>query len=221
MRGCLAQIGCLTVLVLLAIAAWIFREPLMERARRLLGGPVRLEPMVVGSAPEVADSVELKVRRLVREGPAEREMRFTLSEVQSWVKYRLEPVLPSYVHDLRVAFGEEDLEVGARVEARRIPRMMESLGPIAGFLGDTTDVRLVGRVDGIGRGQGAFFVDRLYVAGVPLPDPVRDRLLAAVRGRATDSGLPPHAIAFPLPPGVFDIAVRERALIVRGTGARR
>lgn len=219
-RGCLAQIGCLTLVIAIAIAAWVFRGPLLERAQRLLGRPARLAPVVVRVESEVADSVESKVRRFLRPAPPVGELWFTASEVQSWVKYRVEPALPSYVHDLRVALAEADLSVEARVETRRVPRI-EALGRIAGFLADTTDVRIVGRLDGIGRGRGALFVDRLYVAGVPLPDPVRDRLLAALLGRSADPRLPPHAIAFPLPAGVIDIAVREGAVVVRGAGDAR
>lgn len=157
----------------------------------------------------MADSAEAKVGSL-RPGD---EVSLTLSEVQSWVTYRVEPVLPKYIHDVRLAFLESALRLDARVETRRIPGV-ETVTPIADLVGDTAELSLIGRLDGIGAGRGALFVDRVFVAGIPLPDPVRDRLLASLRPKGEEA--PAHAVAFPLPPPAWDVAIREGSLILRG-----
>lgn len=207
-RGCLAQIGCLSVIGAAAVLLWLVREPAWEAAKAWLGRPAAPPAAVVRVAPDVADSAEAKVAALRPDG----EVRLTASEAQSWVTYRVEPVLPDYVRDLRVALLDSQLQLDARVETRRVPGV-EAAGPFADLVGDTAEVTVVGRVDGVGGGRGAFFVERAFVGGVPLPNPVRDRLLAPLRVGADD--LPPNALAFPLPPPAWDVAVRDGVLILR------
>ncbi len=212
-RGCLAQVGCLSLVLGAAVVAWLLREPAGHAVQRWLGPPGPPAPVVIRVAPEVADSAEKKVGRL----RGDSEVVWTLAEAQSWVTYRVEPALPDYVDDVRVTFLESALRLSARVEARRVPGA-DALGPIAELVGDTAEVDVVGRLDGVGAGRGVLFVDRVLVSGVPLPDPVRDRLLAPLRS-SRDEGLPPHALAFPLPRPAWDVAVRDGQLVMRAAPA--
>ena len=206
MRGCLAQVGCLSLVVGAGVALWLARDPTSALVRGWLGRPAAT--VVVAIAPEVADSAESKVRRL----EPGRELRLSFAEVQSWVTYRVEPALPDYVRDVRVALEDSRLRLDARIETRRVPGA-ESAGPLVELVGDTAEVTVVGRLDGVGAGRGAYFVERAFVGGLPVPDPLRNRLLAPLRRGAR--GLPPHAVPFPLPPPAWDIAVREGALVLR------
>lgn len=210
-RGCLAQIGCLTVLAAVGVVLWLAREPAGFAVRRWIGSPAESgqpAPIVVRVEREVAESVEERLKALGKRG----EVRFDVSEVQSWITYQVEPWLPDYVHDLRVTLLESSLRLDARVETRRVPGI-EALGPLIDLVGDTAEVIALGDVDGVGAGRGAVFVERMLVGAVPLPDPVRDRLLAPIRVDA--DGLPPNVVPFPLPPPAWDVAVRGGTLVLR------
>ena len=210
-RGCLAQIGCLTVLVGAGAVLWLAREPAAFAVRRWIGGPGgpgEPVPVVVRVEREVAESVEERLAALGERGA----VRFDASEVQSWVTYQVEPWLPDYIHDVRVTLLESSLRIDARVETRRVPGI-EALGPIIDLVGDTAEVTALGDVDGVGAGRGAVFVERMLVGTVPLPDRVRDRLLAPIRVDA--EGLAANAVPFPLPPPAWDVAVRDGGLVLR------
>lgn len=211
-RGCLAKIGCLGVAAAVGLALWIAREPARYAVRRWVAPREEAAqpdpPVVTRIERDETESADEKLASLAERG----EARFTEAEVQGWVTQQVKPWLPDYVKDVRLTLLESQVQLDARVETRRVPGI-EKVGAIADVIGDTADVATIGTVDGVGAGRGAFFVERMTVGGIPLPDPVRDRLLAPLRVDA--DRLPANAVPFPLPPPAWDIGVRGGALVMR------
>ena len=211
LRGCLAQIGCLTLVAGAGAAFWIFRGPAATLVQRWSERD-RPPPAATRPAPATAaDSVDASLARLA---PAE-ERAFTTEEVQAWLDARWGPRWPPYVHDVRITLLDSRLALEARVETRKVPGA-DAHGPLHDLLGDTAHVRIEGWLDGVGDGQGALFVERVLVNGLPLPAPVRDRLVAWATGSAPpDASQATPALAFPLPAPAWDLAVRDGRLVVR------
>jgi hypothetical protein len=88
------------------------------------------------------------------------------------------------------------------------------MGPAVMLFGDTALVVVRGELDGLAKGWGLYLVDEVKVGLVPLPDAMRDRLLAELKGGAQE-GVPSNAVAFLLPDFVTDIGVREDRVYLR------
>lgn len=235
-RGCLiAGMTALLLAAVVAVGAWLFRDDLIRAYAHLRGREVvaasTMAPGAVdgGGAggdsagadaigPDVARRVEDEVIALGR-GESE-EVDLSPAEVTSWIRYGLEGFFPDYVKDVSASTDSMDhLLLAGRVVAREVPGI-DQLGPAAFLLGDTVPVTVTGRLDGLGPGRGRFRVGSVQLGPLPLPDAMRDQVLAAlgVRGRGRDGGAASDAVTFPLPEFVTDIAVRNGVVVLRRSG---
>lgn len=207
MRSCAVVIGVVTLLVAGLVAAVFYSDDVRHLAARVVPG---LEPPASAAVggPELAERVEAKVVAL-GQGDAE-EMKLSAEEVNAWITHGLRGYFPSFLADVTAALAEDDLTLAGRVIVRQVPGI-ERLGPMVAFLGDTADVSASGRLDGLEPGRGVFYIDVVRLGAVPLPDQLRDQLLAAIRGSTEGA----NAVSFELPPFVGDLAVREGELVMR------
>lgn len=215
MRSCGTAAGCGALLGVLLVAGYLYRDDVVRLAAEVIPGiEAPAGPVETGGAA-LGRRVE---DRIVALGQGEiDEVVLTEEEVNAWIEHGLRGFFPEYLSDVLADLTGEKIELSGRVAVRQVPGI-ERLGMMAAFLTDTADVSAAGRVDGLGSGRGVFRVDAVRVGAVPLPDPMRDQLLVAIRGQTGDRSQG-NAIAFPLPEFVTDVAVREGRLVLRGGGS--
>jgi hypothetical protein len=205
-------IGVGMFIVAVAVAGWFARHDIARFVSGLRGA--ESDSVAVASATdgrELARQVEAKVIAL---GQNEHdEIMLSVEELDAWVRYRLEGFFPGYISDVSFAIEEQTLVLSGLVAMKEVPRI-EELGPAVAFFGDTAAVLARGRLDGIGVGQGVFYVDNVQVGLLPLPDGVRDRLLAEIK-TGVEADVPSNAVAFLLPRFVTDVGVREDRVFLR------
>ena len=207
MFGCLARIFVVLVFLVLLGIAWMFREPLADRARDFFGREEAGQP----SSLELADAATRKLERLVAGEPGS-SVSLSEAEVQALMENRLSPFVPAYVLDPAVELDGDQVVMTARVPVDQLPQIEDELGEAARFLPDTTEIVAHGKLLPLSESRIALGIDRMSVAGIPLPDRFIPRLVARLRRQESIAGLPADALALPLPPGVGSAYVRNDSL---------
>ena len=207
MFGCLARIFAVLVFIVLLGIAWMFREPLADRARAFFGQEEAAPP----SSIELADAATRKIELLVAGEPGS-TVSLSEAEVQALMENRLSPFVPAYVLDPSVELDGDQVVMTARVPVDQLPQIQDELGEAARFLPDTTEITAHGKLLPLSDSRIALAVDKMSVASIPLPDRLIPRLVARLRRGRPIPGLPADALALPLPPGVASAYVRNDSL---------
>lgn len=207
--GCLRGIVALVLLAGIAVFAFLNRDRLREMWQDARGVVVAAP---VEPSAALADDAQRKLDALAAGEISTTAL--TEPELQSLLRYRYRALLPAFVDSPDVQLDGGRIRVSGKVPLDRLPQI-EGLGQAASLLPDTTDVTLTGQLLPLEGGRVALGVDELTVSRIPLPQrllgPVLERL-----GRTDEAGLPPDAIALPLPGGAGSAYVRGDSLVLIG-----
>ena len=206
MIGCLRRVVVLVVLLLLVGAAWLFRGHRREAWRDLRGG----EETAQVPSEELATIAAGKIEAL-RSG-SRSYAALSGVELQSLLQYRYEGVVPAFLEAPEIQLEGDQLRLRGRVPVDKLPDV-GGLGEAAAFLPDTTDLLVEGRLLPLSGGRVAFAIDRVSAAKFPLPGAIVPKALERL-GRRDEPGLPPDAMALPLPPGVLNAYIRRDSLVL-------
>jgi len=166
------------------------------------GGPVPSQAL--------ADSVLEEVQDFRREGQG--QLALGGREVTSVLRYSLPGLIPVGISDPEVRFGDGRVHLAARVVLRDFPDLPD-LGPILGILPDTLDVVLHASLVPFGEEESALLIHDLEASRIPIPRRLIPEILRAV-GRVDRPGLPPEALAVPLPSGLASAYILTDSLIL-------
>jgi hypothetical protein len=202
-RGSGARVfgAVLLALVVLGVAAWVFRDDLLRRFTS--------EPQYTEVSPEAAASAEAKLRRLRENGDT---VRLTDVEIASLLHYQVGTQFPGLVENPTASFHGDTMRLGGRVPTRHLPDLQdfERLRP---FLPDTTRIDLEARLSTSEPGRAMIEIDAVSVAGVPVPERYYPSVLNGI-GRQDEPGLPGNAIAVRLPEGIGTARVSGGHLVL-------
>jgi hypothetical protein len=207
MTGCLLApfrlLGCLVVVLAIA-AAWLYRDRLVGAAMQLAGR--RVEAPAATGRPGTRALANAKARTdSVRRGSAD-SVVLSPAEAASLIGNSLDPSVRRQLDSLEVRLLDGEIEVGARVATANLPRSV--LGPLALALHAHERVRATGPVTVVGNGRGEWRIERLNLAGVPLPmDAVRPLL---------DRTFGQQALPIAIPSGVTDVRIRPTGAVLFG-----
>ena len=212
MGSCLSKVAFGVLLLAgLVIVGWYNRDEIVE----FVSGSTDASETQVESAtpaePSLARRAEAKIISL-GQGDSE-EVTLDAEELNGWITGGLAGYFPEYISSVSAAIEEEQLVLNGDVAIREVPGIDE-LGPMVAFLGDTANVTLRGRLDGLGPGRGVYYVDAVQIGMLPLPESARDELMKQLKGNARDD-LPDNAVAILLPQFVVDIGVRGGEVFLR------
>jgi hypothetical protein len=209
--GCARRVVTLVILLVVVAAAFLFRDRLRTAWQDLRGtgqdGQV--------ASPELADGAERKLEAL-REGSSSQAV-LSAVELESLLMFRYQGVLPGFLGAPGIELDGERLRLRARVPVDMLPDV-EGLGAAAAFLPDTTELTVTGRLLPLQPGRAAFAVDDVSAQRFPLPRRLVPGALQRL-GRRDEPGLPPDAMALPLPPGAASAYVRRDSLYLLSAGA--
>jgi hypothetical protein len=220
MFGCLRRLGCLVVLVVLAAAAWFYRDRLTAEYRRITGGG---REVVVAEDPidwqPVSDSAAARARRSIeslsrRSGPVYTNL--AAGDLASYVFTQLERELPPSARDIESAVVGDRVHVRASISLADLGR--DALGPLASMLGDRETVQFGGTFDVVRPGLAEFVVQELKIKELALPQAAIPRLLRQIDRGNRPEGVAPNALPLEIPPYIGDIRVaRGRITIYKTT----
>jgi len=197
----LKRLFTLALVAGLVAAGWLYRDRIAAALGMSGAGPV--EP-----SPELADAAQRKLERLASGEDA--RVGLAQEEVQSLLLFRYAGLLPAFVDSPRVQIQGDRIRVRARVPVSELPRINE-LGEAAAILPDTTDIEIRGQLLPLDGGRVALAVDDVSASGIRVPMRLVPGALKRI-GRVDEPGLPPDALALPLPPGATSAYIRGDSL---------
>lgn len=202
--GCVRRLFTLLLVIGAVALAWYQRDRILAVWRSFTAD----EAGVQVPSPELADSAQAKLASLLRHGE---RVALSQAEVQSLVQFRVASYLPKYIVAPEVTLERDRIRVQARVPTAEFPRM-EELADAIGFLPDTTLVGITGKLIPLTGPRVGLAVDEVTAARVPLPRGLIPTVLRRL-GRTDEPGLPPDAVALPLPAGASTAYVRGDSVI--------
>lgn len=214
MIGCLRSMAgkalALVALVAAAYAGWLWGPAVFPRVQEWLGmaGPLITE--APAPTQELADSVMGRIQAF-REG-GEVRMALGSREITSVIRYAVPGLLPAGIQDPRVTLEDDRLRLNAIVLRHEFPDLPD-LGRILGILPDTLNVELHASLMPFGQEESALLVHGLEASRIPIPRRLIPDILRAV-GRVDRPGLPPEALAVPLPAGIGAAYIVTDSLIL-------
>lgn len=202
--GCVRRLFTLLLVAGAVALAWHQRDRILDAWRRYRAADANVQV----PSPALADSAQAKLASLSRD---RERVALSQAEVQSLVQFRVASYLPKYIVAPQVTLERDRLRVQARVPTADFPRMDE-LVDVIGFLPDTTLIGITGKLIPLTGPRVGLAVDELTAARVPLPKGLIPTVLRRF-GRTDEPGLPPDALALPLPPGASTAYIRGDSVI--------
>ncbi len=216
MRGCvggfLRTVGLVVATIASAYAGWRWGDNLFPRMERWLGEQVAASASETPTpSPQLAEATLDRVESL-REGRGSDRLRLNAVELSSVLRYSIPGVIPPGVENPDVDLRDGKVFLRARVALSAFPDIPR-LDEIADLLPDTVDLVIRGTLLPFDDSHAALHVERLEASRVPLPGRMIPGILAAL-GRRDREGLPPDALAVPLPSGLSSAYVEENQLVL-------
>jgi hypothetical protein len=210
LRSTLGRIMALVALVVAAYAGWIWGPAVFLRVQDWMGMNQPVELLGTPPSAELADSVLTRVQAF-REG-GEGQIALGGREVTSVLRYSLPGLIPSGIRDPDVSFQDGRVHLTAQVILAAFPRLPD-LGSILGILPDTLDVEVQASLMPFGQEESALLINSLEAFRIPIPRRLIPEILRAL-GRIERPGLPPAAMALPLPTGLGAAYILTDSLII-------
>ncbi|WP_420634090.1 hypothetical protein [Candidatus Palauibacter sp.] len=203
-RRLFTGLGFLTFLLVLLVTGWIFREDIETWLADVGGDDIAMsEPN-----PEAATWVEAALNELAAGGGSV-ETRFTETELQSYVQYRLAPQLPTGVEEPAIELRDSTVAFSAKVDFTRLTVGGDAAASLGRMLGDSA--RVAGEVfPEVGEvGEGRIHLISLQAGVLPVP-PLLFGMAAQQLGLRTDG----RTVLFDIPSTVAEVRVENEEIIL-------
>lgn len=201
MSGCLRSVGCLVVLLALAVGGWVTRD----RWRHVIPGAA---PAADIAYTPVTEARRAHGRALVdslghRSGPV--FVNLTAAEISALVVRDARRRLPAIVGRVEAAVVGDRLVLRTELDPAEL-KGMDAIGPLASMLQSRQRVTLGGTLDIVEPGRALFTVQEVRVNDLAVPSPAIATLVRQLdRARAAET--PERAIAFDVPAHVGDVRI--------------
>jgi hypothetical protein len=208
----LRQLLIAIVLVAVAYAGFRWGDVVFAPLERVLGVARGAESPAAPEQPS-SELAERALDRFERFRGGEGGDRLALSgvELTSVLRFALPGVVPPGVVEPTVSLDDGDVRLSAKVAVVEFPGLPD-LDEVVGMLPDTVSVDVRGGLVPLDQRHLSLIVDRLEVAGIPIPKRLIARVLDGL-GR-DDAGFRRDALTVPLPDGLERAYVRGDSLVL-------
>jgi len=217
--GCIARLGCLILLVCLAVGAWLTRDRWMHA---ITGKPVvtSVAPQWEPLTPEAGATGKKKLDELAKSsGPVFTNLSAT--EVASYVFQTLARTIPAHADSAEAAVIGDALFVRAIVPVRELAGT-GVLGPLAGLLNDRERLQLGGTFHVIRPGLSEFEVREIKLRDFKVPTGAIPRLVRQLSHGERPEGISPNALPVTTPHSLGDVRIANgKVTLYKTTGAEK
>ena len=212
--NCLARIGCLTLLCILAVVGWLTRDrwlPMVGyRTTSSAAGPT-WETISDAGAERTRQALE----RLSRpSGPVFQNL--TGGDVASYIFRELARQLPPSADSVQAAVIGERLYLRASVKMSELGGSAV-LGPLASFLGERERIQFGGVFRVVRPELAEYAVKEIKLRELAVPSTMIPRLLAKVERGSRPAGVSPDGLPIVIPKFIGDIRVANGRVTVYKT----
>jgi hypothetical protein len=217
--GCIARLGCLVMLALLAVGGWLTRDQWLPR---LTGRSSTTESAALSTwqplSPEAGARGKKKIDELSSPtGPVFSNL--TASEVASYVFQTVARTIPATADSAEAAVIGDALYVRAVLPVREIAGT-GVLGPLGGLLNDRERLQLGGTFRVLRPGLSEFQVREIKLRDFKVPTGAIPRLVQQISRGNRPEGVAPNALAVTTPRSLADVRIANgRVTLYKTTGA--
>ena len=212
MFGCLRRIGCLFVLCIAAVAAYLMRDrwlpyvPWLKstpRATATTGDGLTWEP--------VSDDAAARARRAVeslgkRTGPV--FVSLPPGDLASYFYIALAQQLPPSADSIEATTIANRMYVRAVISLDDF-KAADALGPLSGIVGRRERLQMGGTFALVRSGLAQFLVEDVRLGELPIPRGAIPKLLRQIRRGSMPTGVAENGLPFVVPPYVADARVAD------------
>ena len=205
--GCLRKLGCLVVLVLLAVAAWYTRAhwlPFVRGERNVATAPSAegvWEPLTPAGAERARKAID---GLAAKSGPVFTNLR--PGDVASYVFVALRRELPPSAENVAATVIGDRMYVRADVKLTDVGGAAV-LGPLASFLGDRETMMFGGTFEVIRPGLAQFHVKELKLRELSIPQRMIPKLVQRIGRGSRPPGVAADALPLLVPEQIGDVRV--------------
>ena len=218
--GCLSRIGCLVVVLLFAVIAWLLRDrwyaKVTGRAPAAAAGPV-WEPL----SPQGAERARRALERLSHpSGPVFADL--SGGDVASYMFQSLAKQLPESADSVEAAVIGDRLYIRASVRLKDLGGA-STLGPVAGMLGDRERMQFGGTFHIVRSQLAEFQVKDIKIRDFSVPLTMIPRVLRQIERGSRPEGLSPDGLPVVIPSYLGDVRIGDGKITLyktEGRGAR-
>lgn len=202
--GCLKTIGCATVLVVGAAAAWLTRDRWYPMLRD--GRDVELvEAPMDTLSPAGADRAEASIQALARpSGPA--FVNIAPADLAALIVREAGRRGPLPLKNATAGAINDRLWMRGTLDVREL-RSQGALGALGMVLRDEEEVEMRGTLDIVSPGLAQFHVESFKARDIAIPTAAIPRLLRQMQRGERPAGVSDDAIPFQVPPHIGDVRI--------------
>ena len=210
MFGCLRRIGCLFVLCIAVVAAYLMRDRWMPYLPRIGNAPARTTTASGGPAWEpVSDESAARARRTIeslgrKTGPVFVDL--SPGDLASYFYIALAQQLPPSADSIEATTIANRMYVRATISLDDF-KAADALGPLAGIVGRRERLQLGGTFSIIRPGLAQFLVEDVRLGELPIPEVAIPKLLRQIRRGPTPPGVAENGLPFAVPTYLADARV--------------
>lgn len=207
--GCMRRLGCLVLLVVLAIVAYLTRDswmhflpgvgPRSTADTGVAGTTLVWQPVTADGAARARKALEqLRAPR----GPA--YVNIAAGDLGSYIYQELAKSLPQSAQGIETAGLGDRLYVRATVNTTELKA---GLGPLAGLLGEREQIQMGGTLHVIRPGIAELQIKDMKIGNVALPQALIPRLVRQISRGVRPPELAPDGIPLQTPEYIGDVRV--------------
>ncbi len=203
--GCLSRLGCLVLVVIIALVAWVTSDRWLPRVTGRgttvsASGPV-WEPITAQGAQRTR---QLLTRLSQPTGPVFGNL--SSGDVASYIYQSLAKQLPPSADSIQAAVIGDRLYIRASVRLQDLGGT-SSLGPLAGMLGDREQMQFGGTFRVVRPQLAEYEVKDIKIRDLSLPTTMIPRVLRQSERGSRPDGLSPDGLPIVVPPYLGDVRI--------------
>jgi len=199
--GCLLRLGCLLLLVILGVVAWLTRDRWTHRAPSpAVGIESEWAPLSESGAKRTRDAI---AKLSATSGP----VFVTLggSDVASYVFLQLTKSMPASSDSFAARVHDNQISLRASMKTSELGSAV--MGLLGSLLGARERVEMGGSLGVLGKGVAEFRVTEVKIRGVALPAVVISQLVKPLVKGIRPAGLDDNGLPIAIPSYIGDVRI--------------
>jgi hypothetical protein len=217
--GCLRNLGCLVLVLVLAALAYLYRDrwlPLLPHRESAAPPPSATAPAGAGGWEALTPAGATRARDAVqslskRSGPV--YVNVSAGDLASYIMSELARQLPPSLDTVQASVRDNRIYLRSSVRLSDLGGS-KALGPLSGLLGEREEMQIGGNIVVVRPGLAEFRIEQIKLRDFPVPRGAIPRLVAQIRRDSVPAGVSADALPFQIPPYIGDVRVNQGRITI-------